>query len=60
MTAGDIYGYLDSFASFACVSEWDNSGFLVGSPDAVVKKVLLSLDITTDVVVEAYEKGAKQ
>lgn len=59
MTAGDIYGYLDSFASFACVSEWDNSGFLVGSPDAVVKKVLLSLDITTDVVVEAYEKGAE-
>ena len=38
--------------------DWDNVGLLVGDSRAEIDKVLISLDVTDEVVEEAIEKGA--
>lgn len=57
-TVRDIYAFLDSFAPFSTQLEWDNSGLLVGSFDAEVKKVALCLDATDYSLDKAIEAGA--
>lgn len=37
---------------------WDNVGFLVGSPNARVEKVMTALELTPEVLEEAIEKNA--
>ncbi len=37
---------------------WDNSGLIVGNEDAVISKVLISLDVTDCVIDEAVNTGA--
>ena len=54
----DFYNFIDSIAPFETQESWDNSGFLVGNGEKEVKKVLLALDATEDVLNEASEKGA--
>jgi dinuclear metal center YbgI/SA1388 family protein len=49
----DILRALESVAPFSYQEEYDNSGLLVGSSEAAVKGVLLSLDITDSVIEEA-------
>ena len=56
-TIKDIFEYLCDFAPLEKQLSFDNAGFLVGRQDAEVKKVLLSLDVTPDVVEEAAEGG---
>ena len=51
----DFYNFIDSIAPFATQESWDNSGFLVGDGEKEVKKVLLALDATEDVLNEAAE-----
>ena len=55
----EIYRYLDTMAPFALQMDFDNAGFLVGHGDREVQKVLVSLDITEEVVAEAVEQGAQ-
>lgn len=55
--AAEIYEYIDSFAPFESAMGFDNVGLLVGDPEAVSEKVLLSLDITSDVIEEAVRKN---
>ena len=55
----DFYNFIDSIAPFETQESWDNSGFLVGSGEKEIKKVLLALDATEDVLNEAAEKGAE-
>lgn len=38
-------------------ADWDNPGVALGAPDASVAKVLLSVDVTEDVVAEAISGG---
>ena len=54
----DFYNFIDSIAPFATQESWDNSGFLVGDGEKELKKVLLALDATEDVLNEADEIGA--
>lgn len=56
-TVKEIFEYLCEFAPLEKQMDFDNAGFLVGRQDAEVKKVLLSLDVTPDVVEEAAEGG---
>lgn len=49
----DIYHYLDTLAPFSLQMGFDNSGFLVGRGDTPVKKVMVALDITREVIAEA-------
>jgi len=55
----DVYEYLKSIAPIEMAVETDNVGFLVGNSSAGVSKILVSLDITGDVITEALEIGAE-
>lgn len=52
----DIFSFTETFAPLSLAEEWDNPGILIGNEDTPVSKVLLSLDITNDVVNEAKRK----
>lgn len=54
----NILDFIDTFAPFSSAAEWDNSGLLVGNENTEITKVILSLDITNEVIKEAKEKGA--
>lgn len=58
-TAGDIYRFIDGFAPFRTAMDFDNPGLLVGDENTEVTTVVLSLDITPEVVREASELGAQ-
>ena len=57
-TVDDIYKFIDEIAPFNTAMDFDNCGLLVGGKDNIVNKVLLSLDITREVVEEANNIGA--
>ena len=59
MTVRDFCLLLNELAPFDTQSEYDNSGLLVGSPDAEVTSVLLALDVTEPVISEAVSRGAQ-
>lgn len=52
----DIYGKINEIAPFSFQEKWDNSGLLIGDKEKKVSKILLALDITSEVAKEA-EKG---
>lgn len=54
----EIEAALFEIAPRDCAMDWDNVGLLVGVPGREVHKVLVSLDITEDVIVEATQLGA--
>lgn len=58
ITVRDIEKALFDWAPQELAMSWDNVGHLVGEPEAEVKKVLVALDITEDVVREAVACGA--
>ncbi len=53
LTVKDIIKMLDGIAPFDLAEDWDNSGLQAGNPVWPVKKVLISLDITMEVMEEA-------
>ena len=57
MKIKDIVAVLESIAPLKYQEGYDNSGYIVGNPDAVFKKALLCLDSTEAVIDEAIEKG---
>ena len=59
ITVGQIYSYLDQIAPFDYQADWDNSGLQVGSYDDQVDKVLVALDVTSEVIEEAQDMGAQ-
>lgn len=59
ITVKDIYNFIDSFAPFETALSYDNAGLLMGDSSAQVKNVLVALDITEDVLNEAYSMGAE-
>ncbi len=58
-TVKQINCFIDQIAPFETAMDFDNCGLLVGDPVGTVTSVLLSLDITEEVVKEAKEKGAE-
>lgn len=58
-TVREIYQYLDGLAPFSLQMDFDNAGFLVGRGDRQVEKILVSLDITEEVVAEAAQLGCQ-
>ena len=57
-TVQDIYRFIDQVAPFAIQESWDNAGMLVGHWKRPVQKILVTLDITPEVVYEAEKVGA--
>ena len=58
-TVGEVFAFLQEKAPFELQEDFDNAGFLVGRAGADVSKILVSLDITQDVVQEAAEQGVR-
>ena len=53
ITVGGICDCLEKFAPLQLQESYDNSGLIIGHKDETVSKVLISLDITEDIVDEA-------
>ncbi len=52
----DFYKVIDLLAPFSSSYSWDNTGLLVGDMDQKVEKLLISLDVTDDIVDYAIEQ----
>jgi len=59
ITVNDVYKYLCSIAPVEAKMDFDNVGFLVGRSDSCVSRILVSLDITHEVISEALDIGAE-
>lgn len=59
VTVQNIYDALDHLAPFETQMSFDNAGFLVGRGSREVQRILVALDITPEVVVEAGEMDAQ-
>jgi dinuclear metal center YbgI/SA1388 family protein len=57
MTVNDIAKTIEDFAPPAFQESYDNCGIQVGSPDDPVTGVLLSLDVTEEILDEAIRRG---
>lgn len=53
-----IIKFMKEIAPEHLAEPWDNVGLLVGDKKSIVKKILVSLDATNDVINEAIEIGA--
>ncbi len=58
LTVGELEQALFEIAPLECVQDWDNVGLLAGRPGREVRRVLVALDITEEVVEEAVHWGA--
>ena len=58
MQLKEILDRLEQLSPASFAMDWDNSGFLLGDREAEIKSVLISVDVTKDVVKEAVEKRA--
>lgn len=57
-TIQKIISVLETWAPLAYQEDYDNAGLLTGSPEWEVSGVLLTLDVTEEVVAEAIARGA--
>lgn len=57
MIAKELVGPIEAFAPVSLQESWDNCGFSVGNPYKEVKKALVALDCTEEVLEEAIEEG---
>ncbi len=58
MTVSDIIAAIEEFAPLSAQDSFDNSGLMVGDPQAEVSGVLLCLDVTPEVINEAIDLRA--
>lgn len=59
MNVRDITNVLESIAPLRYAAEWDNVGLLIGSPRWSADSILLTIDLTEEVLAEAASMGAK-
>lgn len=55
----DLFDFLCAFAPLGLQLGFDNAGFLVGDIEAGVSRVLISLDVTEEVIDEAVRTGVE-
>jgi dinuclear metal center YbgI/SA1388 family protein len=58
MKIKNIMDFTETFAPLESAMDFDNVGLLIGSEDIEVKKAVVALDITDEVIDEARENGA--
>lgn len=54
-----IFDFTQTFAPVETAEQWDNCGILVGDKNADIKKAMLCLDITNEVVAEAVDSDCQ-
>jgi len=57
MRIKDITRYLESLAPLSFQEPYDNSGLIIGEPEKEINSVLLTLDVTSEVLQEAVGQG---
>ena len=55
MKVKDIAAAIEKIAPLKLAQDWDNVGLLIGNPQRNVKNILLTIDITKEVLAEAKE-----
>ena len=58
MKISDILSIIESNYPTSLAYEWDNPGLILGDADREIKKILVSLDVTEDVLEEAIANNA--
>ncbi|MCP3943188.1 MAG: Nif3-like dinuclear metal center hexameric protein [Desulfobacteraceae bacterium] len=58
LTVKKIIDIIDAFAPFDLAEDWDNSGLQVGSLGWTIQKIMISLDVSMDVMEAAKAWGA--
>ncbi len=58
-TVADVCGVLERIAPLGLAEEWDSVGLLAGDPAAAVRRVLLCIDLTAAVVLEAIDRAVQ-
>ena len=58
MLLKEIYDSLNQIAPFELQEDWDNSGLLLGDMEAEVERILVTLDVTDEVVEQAIQANA--
>jgi dinuclear metal center YbgI/SA1388 family protein len=53
MKVKDVAATIEKIVPLKLAQDWDNVGLLIGNPQAKVENILLTIDITADVVAEA-------
>ena len=56
-TVKDVFNHLNNLADVKLAEKWDNVGLMIGSNNNEVSRVLVCLDVTTNVVEEAIAKN---
>ncbi|UCG57248.1 MAG: Nif3-like dinuclear metal center hexameric protein [Phycisphaerales bacterium] len=59
MKIRDIASVMEEMTPLGLAQDWDNVGLLVGDPQARVKSILLTIDVTREVVAEAKRLKAE-
>lgn len=57
ITIKEIVHAIDQWAPFSTAEEWDNVGLLIGDSSAEVTKLMVALDVTTEVIAYAIHQG---
>ena len=57
MKIKDLENVLEKWAPLSLQEDYDNSGLLVGDRNKDISSVLVSLDVTEDVIMEAIKKS---
>ncbi|MBQ0110776.1 MAG: Nif3-like dinuclear metal center hexameric protein [Oscillospiraceae bacterium] len=58
MTVGEVYDILEKWAPKSSATPGDNPGFLVGNSEDTVEKILVTLDCTSESILQAIKIGA--
>lgn len=58
LTMQNVYDFINTLAPYDTQMPFDNSGMLVGDPDAPVSGILVAMDLTPPVIQEALAAGA--
>ena len=59
MKIKDLENVLEKWAPLSLQEDYDNSGLLVGDRNKDISSVLVSLDVTEDVIMEAIKKKSQ-
>lgn len=58
MKVKDIIQQIETHCPLSLAYDWDNSGLLIGNPEASADKIAVTLDVTMDTARQAIEWGA--
>lgn len=57
MKIAELYALIDGFAPYSLQQSYDNSGLTLGNPDEQIDGILLTTDVTPEVIDEAIDDG---